>query len=93
MLQVPDGEQLIILENKLKIERKRASEVALYYAANFYLQINDFNKAREFMDMIFRLNCNSSKGYLIKGWLDLNDKKLTVAADSFRSVLTQVCLK
>lgn len=64
--------------------------MALYYAANFYLQINDFEKARMYTEMIFRLNLNSVKGFLLKGWLELNDGKLTIAADCFRSVLSQV---
>lgn len=64
--------------------------MALYYAANFYLQINDFENARQYTEMIFQLNLNSVKGFLLKGWLELNDGKLTIAADCFRSVLSQV---
>lgn len=88
--QVPDGEALIMLENRLKSERKRASEITLYYAANFLLQIKDYAKAREYEDSLFRMNRNTPKGFLIKGWLELNDGKFTKAADCFRTVLAQV---
>lgn len=74
----------------MKAERKRASELALYYAANFYLQLQVFDQARELMEQIFRLNQSSVRGCLIKGWLELNERKLTVAADCFRTVLSQV---
>ena len=88
--QVPDGEMMVTLEGRLRIERKRAGEVALYYAAVFCLQTNDYQNAREYADSIFRLNRTSAKGLHVKGWLELNEGKLTVAADCFRSVLSQV---
>ncbi|XP_065218694.1 tetratricopeptide repeat protein 21B-like [Planococcus citri] len=89
LCEVPDGEALIMLENRLKNERKRASESALYYAANFLLQINDYAKAREYEDILFRMNRNAPRGFLIKGWLELNDGKFTKAADCFRNILAQ----
>lgn len=74
----------------MKNERKNASELALYYAANFNIRIENHSKAREYEEMLFRMNHNSSKAFLVKGWLELNDGKLTRAADCFRSVLSQV---
>ncbi len=91
-LQIPDEEALIKLENRLKIECKRANELVLYNAANLYIQWNNFEEARQLMDTIFRLNPASPKGYLIKGWLELQEQKYTIAANCFRNVLSQVSI-
>lgn len=74
----------------MKAERKRASELALYYAANFYLQLQIFDKAKELTELIFQQNQSSVRGWLIKGWLELNGGNLTNAIDCFNNVLLQV---
>ena len=79
-----------MLENRLKNERKRASDMTVYYAANFLLQIKEYSKVHEYGDLLLQVNRNASKGFLIKGWLELNDGRFTKAADCFRLVLTQV---
>lgn len=81
---------LMDLESRFKMERKRANEMALYYSASFYLQLKHYDKAQEYNEAMFRLNRNSAKAFLIKGWLELYNKRLTKAEDCFKNVLIQV---
>lgn len=66
-----DREALQELDAKLKEERKQAGELGLYYAAWFLFQSRKFDKAREYIDRMLKMN-TTKDGLVMKGWVELN---------------------
>ncbi|XP_068223465.1 tetratricopeptide repeat protein 21B-like [Palaemon carinicauda] len=69
--QVVDKEAVAQLDAKLKEERKRASEIPLYYASMFLLLSSRIDKAREYVDRLLKLDPEHQDGLVLKGWVEL----------------------
>lgn len=66
------------------------SEMVLFYAANVLILCDYPEKAKKYIDQLLSEYPSSVDGYLVKGWLELKDKKLKNARNCFRAVLSQV---
>lgn len=66
------------------------SESVLFHAANVSTLCGYTEKARAYVDKLLSEYPGSVDGYLIKGWLELQDNKLKNARNCFRAVLSQV---
>ncbi|KAK3857879.1 hypothetical protein Pcinc_020970 [Petrolisthes cinctipes] len=90
--QTLDREALAHLDAKLKEERKKASEIPLYYAGIFLMLCGRVDKAREYVDRMLKLNPENADGLVLKGWIELNAGKEAKARDImqyFETVLEQ----
>lgn len=67
-----DREAVTSLDTKLKEERKRADDQALYYAGTFLLHIDRADKAREYVDRLLKINPQSKEGLILKGWMEVS---------------------
>ena len=56
---------------RLKDERKRADDEALYFAGLFLLYLEKADKAREYVDRLLKINPNSVDGLNLKGWVEV----------------------
>ena len=66
-----DREAVAALDAKLKEERKRADDQALYYAGVFLLNIERADKAKEYVDRLLKINPQSKEGLILKGWMEV----------------------
>ncbi len=62
-----DKEAVAAYEAKLKEERKRADDQALYYAGVFLLYVERIDKAKEYVDRLLKINQQSKDGLILKG--------------------------
>ncbi|XP_069186237.1 tetratricopeptide repeat protein 21B isoform X2 [Procambarus clarkii] len=69
--QVVDREAVTQLDSKLKEERKKASEMPLYYAGMFLLLSGKIDKSREYIDRMLKLSPEQEDGLVLKGWIEL----------------------
>ena len=66
-----DKEAVGGFDQKLKDERKRADDQALYYAAIFLFYVDKLDKAREYVDRLLKINNLSKEGLILKGWIEV----------------------
>jgi len=88
--QPVDKEAVTQLDTKLKDERKRADDQALYYAGIFLLHIDRADKAKEYVDRLLKINPQSKEGLILKGWMEvsmLRESKSKNALQYFEAVL------
>ncbi|XP_015781277.1 tetratricopeptide repeat protein 21B-like [Tetranychus urticae] len=81
-----DREEISKLEGKLRDQRKQAKEVALYFAGLYLLFVGRFDKSREYLDRMLKLNNNLREASNVLGWLELlsgGDKSTSQAAQFF----------
>ncbi|KAL3836422.1 hypothetical protein ACJMK2_021855 [Sinanodonta woodiana] len=71
MSQNIDREAVQNLDAQLKTERKQAGELGLYYAGVFLFHTGKYDKAREYIDRMLKINPESREGLTIKGWLEM----------------------
>ncbi|XP_071548285.1 tetratricopeptide repeat protein 21B-like [Panulirus ornatus] len=91
--QVLDREAVAQLDSKLKEERKKASEMPLYYAGMFLLLSGKVDKSREYIDRMLKLNPEHKEGIVLKGWVELTagrESKNRNTLQFFDTVLQQV---
>ncbi|XP_013391055.1 tetratricopeptide repeat protein 21B [Lingula anatina] len=87
-----DREAMQELDTKLKTERKQAGEMGLYFAGLFLFHSEKYDKAREYIDRMLKINANSKEGLILKGWIDLlcgRDSYVKKAVKYFDDVLNQ----
>ena len=85
-----DKEAVAGFDQKLKDERKRADDQALYYAAIFLFYLEKLDKAREYVDRLLKINNSSKEGLILKGWIEvysLRESPNKNAVQYFESVL------
>ena len=70
-----DKEAVAAYDAKLKEERKKADDRALFYAALFLLHVDKAEKAREYVDRLLKINPNSVEGLNLKGWVEVHMHK------------------
>ncbi|KAK3106686.1 hypothetical protein FSP39_025201 [Pinctada imbricata] len=68
--QSVDKEAITELDAKLKEERKQAGELGLYYAALFLVHTGKYDKAREYVDRMLKMN-PTKEGLVLKGWVEM----------------------
>ncbi|XP_063424970.1 tetratricopeptide repeat protein 21B-like [Mytilus trossulus] len=68
--QTVDREALQELDAKLKEERKQSGEMGLYYAALFLFHNGKFDKAREYIDRMLKMQV-TKEGLTLKGWIEM----------------------
>ena len=66
-----DKEAVAIFDQKLKDERKRADDQALYFASTFLLYVDKIEKAREYVDRLLKINPLNKDGLILKGWVEV----------------------
>ncbi|CAG0921103.1 unnamed protein product [Notodromas monacha] len=85
-----DREAVAQLEAKLKDDRRKASDKALYFAGVFLTHAGRHDKAREYIDRMLKLNPSSRDGLILKGWIELlggrDNKSEQSALDFFEAV-------
>ena len=62
-----DKEAVANFDAKLKEERKRADDQALYYASIFLFYVDKLDKAREYVDRLIKINQHNKEGLILKG--------------------------
>ena len=67
-----DREAITAYDLKLKEERKRADDQALYYASLFLLYVDKADKAKDYVDRLLKINPNSVDGLNLKGWVEVD---------------------
>ncbi|KAK7082681.1 Tetratricopeptide repeat protein 21B [Halocaridina rubra] len=85
-----DREAVAHLDAKLKEERKKASEIPLYYAGIFLFLTSKYDKAREYIDRLLKLDPENIEGLTLKGWIELSagrDSKIKNTLQYFDAVL------
>ena len=75
-----DKEAVAIFDQKLKDERKRADDQALYFASTFLLYVDKIEKAREYVDRLLKINPLNKDGLILKGWVEVCIWLLTVGS-------------
>lgn len=88
ILQVPDISTINTFEST--IDEYSHSETVLFHAANVLILCDLSEKAISYIDQLLLEYPSSVDGYLIKGWLELNNNKLKNARNCFKAVLSQV---
>ena len=66
-----DKEAVASFDAKLKEERKRADDQALYYASIFLFYVEKLDKAREYVDRCIKINQHNKEGLILKGWIEV----------------------
>ena len=66
-----DKEAVAGFDQKLKEERKRADDQALYFASTFLLYVEKIDKAREYVDRLLKINPLNKDGLILKGWVEV----------------------
>ena len=66
-----DKEAVAIFDQKLKEERKRADDQALYFASNFLFFVEKVDKAKEYVDRLLKINPLNKDGLILKGWVEV----------------------
>ena len=66
-----DKEAVAVFDQKLKDERKRADDQALYFASCFLLYVEKIDKAREYVDRLLKINPLNKDGLILKGWVEV----------------------
>lgn len=66
-----DKEAVSLYDSKLKDERKRADDQALYYAGIFLLYVEKIDKGREYVDRLLKINPMNKDGLILKGWVEV----------------------
>ncbi|XP_041371664.1 tetratricopeptide repeat protein 21B-like [Gigantopelta aegis] len=66
-----DREAMQKLDAKLKEERKQAGELGLFFAGQFLFHTGKYDKAREYIDRMLKLNPTSKEGLMMKGWIEM----------------------
>ncbi|CAL4164059.1 unnamed protein product, partial [Meganyctiphanes norvegica] len=90
--QVVDKEAVAQLDARLKEERKKASQSTLYYAGVFLFLSSRYDKAREYVDRMLKMNPESLDGRALKGWIELQagrDSKNKNTLQFFDAVLEE----
>ena len=85
-----DKEAVAAYDAKLKEERKRADDQALYYAGVFLLYVERIDKAKEYVDRLLKINPQSKDGLILKGWVEvfhLRESRNKNALQYFEAVL------
>ena len=67
-----DREAVAAFDTRLKEERKRADDQALYYASLFLLYVDKADKAKDYVDRLLKINPNSVDGLNLKGWVEVD---------------------
>ena len=62
-----DKEAVAAYDSKLKEERKRADDNALYFAGVFLLHADRVDKAKEYVDRMIKINPQNKDGLVLKG--------------------------
>eukprot|EP00057_Strongylocentrotus_purpuratus_P033961 XP_793431.3 PREDICTED: tetratricopeptide repeat protein 21B [Strongylocentrotus purpuratus] len=87
-----DREAVQELDAKMKEDRKKASDKAVYFAALFLWHTGRHDKAREYVDRSIKMAGGSSlEGSTLRGWIDLTsgrDNYLKKAGKFFEEVLS-----
>jgi tetratricopeptide (TPR) repeat protein len=66
-----DKEAVTNLDQKLKEERKRSDDQALYHAGIFLLYVDKVDKAKEYVDRLLKINPLNKDGLILKGWVEV----------------------
>ena len=85
-----DKEAVAAFDAKLKEERKRADDQALYYAGVFLLHVDKIDKAKEYVDRLLKINPQNKDGLVLKGWVEvcqLRESRSKNALQYFDTVL------
>lgn len=85
-----DKEAVAAFDQKLKDERKRADDQALYYASIFLFYVEKLDKARDYVDRLLKINNQNKDGLILKGWIEvysLRESPNKNAFQYFESVL------
>lgn len=88
--QTVDKEAVLMLDEKLKAERKSTTGMGLYFAALFLFLQQKVEKARDYLERFLKQNGESPEGLCLKGWIELMSDKSTkskTASSCFKIVL------
>lgn len=89
---MPDKEAIYKAEQLLKDEMKLPHETALLNAADILFMVGKIEKARDFIHRLMKLNPESLRGLVLKGWIELTEGNKKIALSCFRSALAKVCI-
>ncbi|KAI1290320.1 Tetratricopeptide repeat protein 21B [Halotydeus destructor] len=70
-----DKEAIGQFEVTLRDTRKSANETSLYFAGLFLMFIKKFEKARDYVDRMYKMAPSFREGLIAKGWLELEYAK------------------
>ncbi|XP_046549679.1 tetratricopeptide repeat protein 21B-like [Haliotis rubra] len=70
--QTVDRESIQELDAKLKEERKQSGEMGLYYAGLFLFHTGKFDKAREYVDRMLKMDPSAREGLVLRGWIEMS---------------------
>ncbi|KFQ72482.1 Tetratricopeptide repeat protein 21B, partial [Phaethon lepturus] len=73
----PDRDAILVLDAKMKEQRKTAGQQALYFAGLFLWHLGREDKAREYVDRVIKVSGGGKEGLILKAWLDLTSGKET----------------
>ena len=86
-----DKEAVAGFDQKLKEERKRADDQALYFASTFLLYVEKIDKAREYVDRLLKINPLNKDGLILKGWVEvLIDHSVEIQELFCHSILREI---
>lgn len=68
---VVDKEAILALDQKMKEERKKVTNVPVYYAAVFLFLSGKLEKAKEYAEKAFKMNPNCYEALILRGWVEL----------------------
>ncbi|XP_062848130.1 tetratricopeptide repeat protein 21B [Trichomycterus rosablanca] len=86
-----DGEAVSELDSSFKMTRRTAGEKALYYGALFYWILGRNQKAREYIEKMFKLFNASSEGLILKGWIFLTSEIDTERSQAIQYFDNSIC--
>ncbi|CAH0381169.1 unnamed protein product [Bemisia tabaci] len=87
--KMPDKEAIYKAEQLLKDEMKLPHETALLNAADILFMVGKIEKARDFIHRLMKLNPESLRGLVLKGWIELTEGNKKIALSCFRSALAK----
>ncbi|XP_012284222.1 tetratricopeptide repeat protein 21B isoform X2 [Orussus abietinus] len=88
-----DRSTLAQIDTRIREDRRKASALALSLAATVLFLLKRVEKAKDYIDRVFKLNPSSHDVLLIRGWIELYLSKATnvgkVAINCFESILKE----
>ena len=67
-----DREAITQLESSLRDQRKSATEASLYFAGLFLIFVRKYEKARDYIERMYKMSPTLREGQIAKGWLELH---------------------
>ena len=68
----------------MREERKRAGERSFYFGGYIMFLQERYEKSKEYIDRVLKLNEKSKEGLILKGWLELMSGKDAVIKKSVK---------